>query len=585
MLNRRSGGLQLIVGCFMLATFLSARLAIADVPRVLPEGKLPQDKRLGKLTDLDGYFPFTPYDNQEAWEARAEQVRRRILVANGLWPMPERTPANAVVHGQVDRDTYTVERVYLESYPGFFVTGSLYRPKGKSGKLPAVLCPHGHWTDGRFTDNDSKYCRQQVAEGAERFETAARSTLQSMCVQLARMGVVVFHYDMIGYADSQQLSFDLGHRFAKQRPDFDTTENWGLFSAQAELRQQSIMGLQTYNSIRALDWLSELPDVDPARIGVTGASGGGTQTFILCAIDHRPAAAFPAVMVSTAMQGGCTCENCSLLRVGTGNVEFAAMMAPRPLGMTGANDWTKELATKGFPELKAHYAMYGVPDKVSAKVMLQFGHNYNFVSREVMYQFFNKYLGVGLPEPVIEEDYVRLSVPEMTVWDDKHPKPPSGGDFERGLLKRISAASDKQLAALVPSDEKSLAQFREVVGGGVDVVIGRSLPPSSVLEYEPLREDAKGSYSEYGSLLRNPPEQEELPIVILHPKNWTKRVVIWLDENGKAGLYGSDGQPKPPGATVARRRGGRRRRRLALSGRVPGQRQTAERSSQGRQSA
>ena len=127
------------------------------------------------------------------------------------------------------------------------------------------------------------------------------------------------------------------------------------------------MGLQTYNSIRALDWLSELPDVDPARIGVTGASGGGTQTFILCAIDHRPAVAFPAVMVSTAMQGGCTCENCSLLRVGTGNVEFAALMAPRPLGMTGANDWTKEMATKGLPELKAHYAMLGVPDKVDGQ--------------------------------------------------------------------------------------------------------------------------------------------------------------------------------------------------------------------------
>ncbi len=295
----------------------------------------------------------------------------------------------------------------------------------------------------------------------------------------------------------------------------------------------------------ALDWLSELPDVDPARIGVTGASGGGTQTFILCAIDHRPAVAFPAVMVSTAMQGGCTCENCSLLRVGTGNIEFAALMGPRALGMSGANDWTKELATKGFPELKAHYAMLGVPDKVEAKVMLQFGHNYNYVSREVMYQFLNKYLDIGLPEPVIEEDYVPLSKAEMTVWDAEHPKPPSGDDFERALVKRITEASDKQMAALAPRDEESLGDFREIVGGGIDVVIGRTLPASDVLEYEPLTENPKGSYTEYGSLVRNPPQGEELPVVILHPKKWTKRVVVWLDERGKAGLYGSDGQPQP----------------------------------------
>src|SRR5262249_18463410 len=194
--------------------------------------------------------------------------------------------------------------------------------------------------------------------------------------------------DMLGYADSVQLTFDLVHRHSKQRPELDTPENWGFYSTQAELRQQSVMGVQTYNSIRALDWLSELPDVDPARIGVTGASGGGTQTFILCAIDPRPAVAFPAVMVSTAMQGGCTCENCSNLRVGTGNVEFAALMAPRPLAMSGAKDWTVEIETKGLPELKQHYAMMGVPDLVMGKAFLQFGHNYNNVSRELMYGWF-----------------------------------------------------------------------------------------------------------------------------------------------------------------------------------------------------
>ena len=194
------------------------------------------------------------------------------------------------------------------------------------------------------------------------------------------------------------------------------------------------MGLQTYNSIRALDWLAGRDDVDPRRIGVTGASGGGTQTFILAAIDPRPAAAFPAVMVSTAMQGGCTCENASYLRVGTGNVEIAALIAPRPLGMTAADDWTKEIATKGLPELKAHYRMLGVEDRVMAKPLLQFPHNYNYASRAVMYQFFNKHLKLGLPEPIVEGDFKPLSVAEMSVWDAAHPRPPGGEHYERSLL-------------------------------------------------------------------------------------------------------------------------------------------------------
>lgn len=535
-------GRPLACGLLLLALVQGA---LADVPRVLPAGQLPQDKRLGKLKDLNGYFPFQVSANKEQWATRAEQVRRRILVANGLWPMPARTPANAVVHGKVDRDTYTVERVYLESYPGHFVTGSLYRPKDKSGKLPGVLCPHGHWANGRFYDAGVDAARKQIVEGAERFESSGRHPLQARCAQLARMGCIVFHYDMVGYADSVQIPFDLAHGFKKQRPDFDTPENWGFFSTQAELRQQSIMGLQTYNSLRALDWFSELPEVDPARIGVTGASGGGTQTFILCAIDPRPAAAFPAVMVSTAMQGGCTCENCSNLRIGTGNIEFAAMMAPRPLGMTGANDWTLELASKGLPELNKHYAMLGVPDLVMAKVMPQFGHNYNFVSREVMYHWFNKHLRVGLPEPVIEEDFVPLTVAEMTVWDESHPKPPQGGDYERSLLKFMTDDSERQIAALTPSDAATWARFREVVGGGVDVLIGRTLPPAEAVEAKTAATAPQSDHEVRTVLVRNKVEEEEIPVLLLKPAKWNNRVAIWALDAGKAGLYGSDGQLIP----------------------------------------
>src|SRR5690348_12063026 len=101
----------------------------AAAPRVLPEGKQPNDARLQEPKDLNGYFPFAVPKTKEEWEKRAKEVRRRIAVAEGIWPEPEKTSLNAVVHGKVDRGDYTVEKVYFESVPGFFVTGNLYRPK------------------------------------------------------------------------------------------------------------------------------------------------------------------------------------------------------------------------------------------------------------------------------------------------------------------------------------------------------------------------------------------------------------------------------------------------------------------------
>jgi dienelactone hydrolase len=300
------------------------------------------------------------------------------------------------------------------------------------------------------------------------------------------------------------------------------------------------MGLQTYNSIRALDWFCELPDVDPQRIAVTGASGGGTQTFLLCAVDPRPAVAFPAVMVSTAMQGGCTCENCNYLRVGTGNVEIAALFSPKPLGMSAADDWTKEMESKGLPELKQHYAMLGVPDNVMAKYF-PFPHNYNRVSRTLMYHWFNKHLKLGQSEPIEERDFQPLSQAELSVWDDSHPKPPSGDDYERSLLRWMTEDAKRQIAALKPHDFNSLAKYRETVGGAVETMIGRGLPKAGAVEYEATVKNDRGSYIEFVGRLRHPAQGEELPIAFLYPKQWNGKVVVWLDKEGKSVLYDAAG--------------------------------------------
>ncbi|MCB1209784.1 MAG: acetylxylan esterase [Verrucomicrobiales bacterium] len=489
------------------------------------------DVRLQPLKDLNGYFPFNPPSSLSEWDVRKEYVRRQILVAEGLWPMPTKTPLNAVVHGKIDREGYTIEKVYFESAPGFFVTGNLYRPKNPKGKVPGVMFAHGHWQDARLSLADPAKVRQDIAAGGERFEKGGQSMFQSLCVQLARMGCVVWQWDMLSDSDSVQFSRDVVHKFAKQRPEMNTVENWGLYSPQAEAHAQSIMGLQTLNAVRGLDFLLSLPEVDPERTAITGASGGGTQTMLLAAIDDRIKLSFPCVMVSTAMQGGCTCENASLLRVNTGNVEFAGLFAPKPQGMNNANDWTKEMATKGFPDLQKLYATFGKKDNVFLQRGEHFPHNYNAVTRSAFYTFLNKHFKLGFESPVIEQDYEPLPPEQLTVWDNDHPAPKAGDpEFERGLLKWWAEDADKQLRA----------GDLEVTKKGIEVVIGRTYDEAGEVTWDLGDKQDHGDYLEMSGTLANTTHAEELNVSWLYPKQWNGRAVVWLDDSGKAAIQNEE---------------------------------------------
>lgn len=524
--------------------------AVAAGPRALPAGQRPDDVRLQPPKDLDGYFPFNPPDSKDAWQRRAERVRQRILVSQGLWPMPTRSELNPSIHGRIDRGEYTLEKVAFESAPGFFVTGNLYRPKKTNGgKAPGVLFAHGHWADARLSQATDAELRNEIATGQERFLEGGKSRFQSMCVQLARMGCVVWQWDMLGDSDSQQLSRQLVHGFAKQRPEMNTTENWGLFSPQAEAHLQSIMGLQTWNAVRSLDFLLGLPEVDPDRVAITGASGGGTQTMLLAAIDPRVTLSFPAVMVSTAMQGGCTCENASLLRVGTGNVEFAGLFAPKPQGMTTADDWTKEMATKGFPDLKRLYGMLGAPDRVMLQRGEHFPHNYNAVSRTAFYNWLNRHFKLGQQEPVLERDYTVSSRSELSVWDAAHPAPKAADpDFERGLLRLWTEDADRQLEALASGSPE---EYRQVLRVGWDVVLDarEPEPPGSIAWVQKDKQD-RGSWLQMAGLLRHGSRREEIPVVFCHPKQWNGKTVVWLTGEGKSGLFDADGGLIPAARTL-----------------------------------
>ena len=477
------------------------------------------DVRLGAPRTLNDEILFVAPKSKEAWELRRKQLRDQLLVATGLWPLPEKTVLSPVVHGAIDKGEYTIEKVYFASTPGHYVCGNLYRPKGaESKKRPGVLFAHGHWTDGRFHDAGEKVGAASVAAGGEPDMDRGRYFMQALPATLAKLGFVVFQYDMVGVADSTAIP-----------------HGKGFADAEAELRLQSAMGLQTWNSIRALDFLASLPDVDPKKLGMTGASGGGTQTFMLAALDDRLACAFPAVMVSTGMQGGCMCENCSLLRVNTGNVEIAALFAPKPLGMSAANDWTKEIMTKGYPELQQLYELYEAKDKVAAKAWLEYGHQYNVHARQMMYSWFLKYL-MGKDETVKEPAFKPV-VPtkELSVFDEKHSRPKDEVNATK-LREWMTQDCNDQMQQLVPKNADGLTEFKRVVGTALRVMVNSELPKEIAA---PVRLGA--SFTAAGDAmetvaLSHQGEKDRVPCARLLGKKANGHTVVWLHPEGRASM-------------------------------------------------
>ncbi len=329
------------------------------------------------------------YSNLDGWQARAENIRKQILVGAKLDPLPERTPLNSVIHKKRSYDGYTVESVAFEARPGYFVYGNLYRPVGQQGPHPGVLCPHGH---------------SRGPEGGR-----YRPNQQHRCATLARMGAVVFSYDMIGFGDSEHLGWDHGHEQA--------------------------LTLQTWSSIRAVDFLQSLPEVDKDRIGVTGCSGGGTQTFLLTALDDRVSVAVPVVMVSAHFFGGCHCESGMPIHktaeLETNNAEIAALAAPRPLLLVSVGgDWTKNTPRVEFPYIQNVYRLLGAETKVKNAHFAEEGHGYEFSKRQAMYPFVVKHLGLntdGVLNPqtgAFDEGKTILETPpQMRVFDESHPIP------------------------------------------------------------------------------------------------------------------------------------------------------------------
>lgn len=406
-------------------------------------GQLPAtDERGTVVRDLNTPRTFVAPTNQTQWNARNWEIRSQALFSAGLWPMPARGPANPRVFDRFEGDGFTVEKVHLQPYPGVYLAGNLYRPLGRKGPFPAMLSPHGHWSAGRLEDTDT-------------------ASVPGRCIQLARMGVVVFTYDMIGYQDTSQFSPRAPDRSMVRSNFYDN--HVALFrNGTNQLWNLSLMGQQVWNSVRALDFLLSLPDVDRNRVGVTGASGGGTQSFLLAAIDDRVKLTVPAVMVSHTMQGGCFCENCPGLRVNLYNVDLAAAAAPRPQLLIAANgDWTRSTLEVEGPDVAKVYELLGVPDRFGA-VRFDFPHNYNRTSREALYGWVSRFwMGATNGTPVSESPFNVPPLERLTVFPQAEF--PAGALDEAEFTARWVRQRAKEIEALRPVDPVSYTNFLRTI--------------------------------------------------------------------------------------------------------------------------
>lgn len=338
------------------------------------------------------------FPDRASWENRRVALRENILQTMNLAPLPKKTPLNPIYAEKKVFDGYTAQSVALEIIPKYYLFGTLYRPIKEERAYPLVLFPHGHGKTGRFSESS-----------------------QFGAATLARMGAVTFAYSMFAWIEEESPLKASDHR-------------------------DPIAGtMQTLGTIRVLDFMTSLDNVDTSHIGITGASGGGTQTFIGTAVDDRITVSVPVVMVSTHFFGGCPCESglpFHLFCGGTNNAEIAACAAPRPMLLIGVTqDWTKNIPQVEFPYIQKIYEFFGAKDNLEYAYFDE-PHGYSESMRKVMYLFMAKHLGLDATQA--DESKVTLDEMEnMLVFGKKLEHYPKEAVQNLDEVKQAFEASKK----------------------------------------------------------------------------------------------------------------------------------------------
>jgi len=484
--------------------------------RVYDQPRAVVDRRALYANETNTVFTFPEYSTREEWETKAEELRRRLLLSSGLWPLPKKTPLKAKIFDRVQHGDYSVEKVHFEAWPGFLVTGNLYRPVG-DGPFPGIFCPHGHWSNGRLEDGD-------------------RGSVPARGITLARMGAVVFMVDMVGYNDSQQFK----HRF-------DNLVKDGISIAETSLWGTHPFATQLWAGVRSLDFLESLPDVNGDRLGATGASGGGTQTFTLMSIDPRVKVAAPVNMISSTMQGGCLCENAPLLRLDNSNMEFGALMAPRPMLLVSATgDWTKETPHVEFPAIRSIYELYGAANRLE-NVHIDAGHNYNKESREAMYRFFGKHLinpSKNWSE-YTEPDYALEALDKLKVFPDGAKNLASNKDVYATIQQEIQKRVDADLKKIEAGDKDLAMQYRQALS---DTMHAR-IPNTNDLSSTRVSLEQRGDYVVERWVIGRAIEGDAIPAILYRAYDATPQdTVIIVRRNDKK--HSANRDAGGPNATV-----------------------------------
>jgi dienelactone hydrolase len=293
------------------------------------------------------------YKNVEEWEKRKAELKTCFLQTAELDHLPA-SPGTAPIRANFRKmNGYTIENLAIEILPGVWVNGSLYKPEKYKGKIPVVLHPQGHWNKHRY-----------------------RPDCQYTSAALAKMGAMLFNYDMFAWGESTlQFKYE-------------------------DHRRSLAMSLQLLAGIRILDHLLSQKDADTNRVAIVGGSGGGTQTVFMTALDDRIKVSAPVVMLSSYFYGGCPCESGKDIHgcVGrTNNLELAAMAAPQPqLVVSVGGDWTDRMPEHDFIYLKKMYSWYNKKDNVVNVHLPDERHDFGFSKRKAVYEFFAKHLGLNL---------------------------------------------------------------------------------------------------------------------------------------------------------------------------------------------